>query len=472
MQDIIRIATELYIAVQFQPLMLINRRKHPLRLEPRDKRSKSGAVSLRPEEMCPDSLRVGIFSESFAPVRNGVTTSLDTLVKGLRTSGHRVWVCAPAHEAVGAAPETNVLRFPSFVTAYNRGYPLAYPFYPRLALSTHFNRLRLDVVHTHSPFVLGLTGAKMAITRGTPLVSTYHTLYSQYTHYLPVVPESMSQGFLDVYLPWYYNRCSHVFCPSRVTMASLKRIGVEAPIAVVPTGVPIPTSSAVSLERRKATRQRHNWRMDQKVLLYAGRLAEEKNVPLLLHAMVQILKSVPNATLAIIGDGPEREALELLATQLLPEKVVQFLGSIPREEMDAHYCAADLFCFASGSETQGLVAGEARAAGLPCILVNQGGAPETFVDGEDALLAEPANAQSFAEKALAILGNDDRYQSMRQHAHRRARLFTPELMIAQVIELYEQVRTMPPPVRSLVPPLDNNGKEAYWNIFSQHWPGG
>ena len=419
--------------------------------------------------MRPDSLRVGIFSESFSPVRNGVTTSLDTLVKGLRSCGHRVWVCAPAHDAVSDHRETNVLRFPSFVTAYNREYPLAYPFYPSMALSTHFNRLRLDIVHTHSPFVLGLTGARLAITRGTPLISTYHTLYSNYTHYLPVVPESMSQSLLDVYLPWYYNRCSHVICPSAVSRNSLQSLGVESPISVLPTGVPIPPE--VSQEQRDALRKEHNWQK-RPLLLYAGRLAEEKNIPMVLQAVCHIQKILPLAHLAIVGDGPERTILQTLAEQMLPPDSVTFLGSVPRDRMHLYYASADLFCFASGSETQGLVAGEARAAGLPAVLVNAGGAPETFLQGEDALLCPPNDSEAFAELALRVLTNDDLRATMKQHALRRAQMFTPEKMIAQVIELYEQVRTQPPPLRSLVPPWDNTGKGSYWTIFSQHWPNG
>jgi 1,2-diacylglycerol 3-alpha-glucosyltransferase len=441
----------------------------PVRSETIDKRSRNGAVSLRPEAMRPDSLRVGIFSESFAPVRNGVATSLDILVKGLRSCGHRVWVCAPANDSAASHHETNVLRFPSFVTAYNREYPLAYPFYPGLALSTHFNRLRLDIVHTHAPFVLGLTGARLAITRGTPLISTYHTLYSNYTHYLPVLPESMSQSLLDVYLPWYYNRCSHVICPSAVSQRSLKSIGVESPISVLPTGVPLPP--AVPMQDTMALRDENGW-TNKRVLLYAGRLAEEKNVPHLLQAFRYVIQQNDAVHLVIIGDGPERGALEAMAAQMLPSGTISFLGAISREKMNHYYAAADIFCFASVSETQGLVAGEARAAGLPAVLVNQGGAPETFVHGEDALLAPPGDPDAFAAHILAILENHDLWSSMKQHALRRAQMFTPEKMISQVTQLYEEVRNQPPPLRSLVPPLENTGKGSYWNIFSQHWPNG
>src|SRR5271165_3451373 len=138
-------------------------------------------------------LRIGMFSESFHPVQNGVTTSVLTLVAGLRALNHHVCIFAPAHQELRET-QVNVLRFPSFVSFLNREYPLAYPFLPRLALETHFDNLKLDVVHTHTPFVLGLTGANLALRRNIPLVTTFHTLYSQYTHYVPILPDTVTQA--------------------------------------------------------------------------------------------------------------------------------------------------------------------------------------------------------------------------------------------------------------------------------------
>ena len=419
------------------------------------------AISLPPEEMRPESLRIGIFSESFAPVQNGVTASLDTLINGMRRTGHRVWVCAPAHDEQELL-ETNVLRFPSFVTAYNRDYPLAYPFYPRVALSTHFNRLRLDVVHTHTPFVLGLTGAKLAITRGTPLVSTFHTLYSQYTHYVPMLPETMSQGLLDVYLPWYYNRCTSVICPSEVAKSALESIGVETPIEVIPTGIPLPMESEIDAAARSRVRSEYGWSEQKRVMLYAGRLAPEKHINRLFEVVRVVSGEIPNLVLAIAGSGPDREQLELQATELGVHDSVQFIGAVPRDQMNGLYAAADVFCFPSESETQGLVIGEARAAGLPTVVFDAGGAPETVKDGEDGYRVPTGDLELFAQRVVSITDGD--FERMKAAALRRAKLFTPERMIERITGVYEDARSQPHRVKSLVPPFD--GRASYWNIFS------
>ncbi len=429
----------------------------------RTKRSHSRPITLPPEEPLPNSLRIGLFTESFSPVRNGVATSLSTLITGLRNTGHRVWVCAPAHEQQDSH-ETNVLRFPSFVTACNKEYPVAYPFYPRLALSTHFNRLKLDVVHTHTPFILGLTGARLAVTRGTPLISTYHTFYTQYTHYLPIVPESMSCGLLDVYLPWYYNRCSTVICPSNAAAASLTKMGVEAPIEVIPTGIPLPEPFSISQESRAKTRDFYGWKQNQKVLMYAGRLAEEKNVAWLFNVLARVMQKFPDTLLVLAGDGPDKDLLESAAREAGLSEAVRFLGFVPRNEIAPIFSATDVFCFPSISETQGLVVGEARAAGLPVVIVESGGAPEMVSDGEDGYRVPVNDLDLFVARIDLILSSSEHRAKLSAAALRRARLFTPEIMLEKTISVYGEARNRPPEVTSLVPPSD--GKASYWNIFS------
>ncbi len=393
-----------------------------------------------------DALRVGLFSESFHPVQNGVTTSVLTLVAGLRARQHRVWVFAPAHQRQ-RGPEANVLRFPSFVSSFNREYPLAYPFLPRLALSAHFSRLRMDVVHTHTPFVLGLTGANLAISRGVPLIATFHTLYSQYSHYVPFLPDVAVQSFLEHYLPWYYNRCSEIICPSETASRSLQAQGVERPIEIIPTGIPLPAREALSQSARERARAQFDLPPDRPLLLFAGRLAPEKNVAWLLEVFARVRALCPTACLAIAGGGPCLEELQALTKTLLPAGAVCFLGPTPRRHMDALYAAADVFCFPSPSETQGLVIGEARAAGTPCVVVDAGGAPETVRDGEDGFRTPPDDAAAFAARVVQILHDPALRAHLHANALRNARQFTPQTMVERVMTVYERARLQSGPPR-------------------------
>ncbi len=394
------------------------------------------------------SLRIGHFSESFHPVQNGVTTSLLTLVRELRACGHKVWIFAPAHQEQPER-EVNVLRFPSFVSAFNREYPLAYPFYPRLALTTHFSRLRLNVVHTHTPFVLGLTGANLAIRRSTPLVTTFHTLYSRYSHYMPLLPDTVTQNLIEHYLPWYYNRCTEIICPSQIASEALLAMGVEQPIEVIPTGVPLPAPELISVDAAAALRNELEIRPDTPVLLYAGRLAPEKNIPWLLEVFARVLVEEPRSLLLIAGGGPIQPDLEAHAESLGIAANVRWLGPVPRRKMDTFYAAADVFCFPSPSETQGLVIGEARAAGLPCVVVDAGGAPELVVDGEDGYRIPPDDSDLFTARVLELLGNRHLRETMRKQARQNAVLYTPERMVERVLTVYDRAMSAPPRSRWL-----------------------
>src|SRR5205807_2159847 len=155
-----------------------------------------------------------------------------------------------------------------------------------------------------SPFVLGLTGADLAIRRGIPLVSTLHTLYSEYSHYVSFLPEAFTQGLLEAYLPWYYNRCATVICPSSTAAEHLRRTGVDRPIEIVPTGIPIPDPGSIDADACAAVRERLDVCPGVPLLLYAGRLAPEKHIDWLLDAFARIGDLVPEAVLAIAGGGP------------------------------------------------------------------------------------------------------------------------------------------------------------------------
>ena len=390
------------------------------------------------EKSTVEHLKIGLFSESFHPIQNGVTTSVLTLVSELRSLGHHVWVFAPEHGNLNE-PETNVVRFPSFITQFNSEYPLAYPFLPRMTLKTHLEKLKMDVVHTHTPFILGLTGADLAIERGIPLISTFHTLYSQYSHYITFLPEAFTQGILENFIPWYYNRCTKIICPSKSTSTYLKQQGVTRPIEVIPTGVPLPPIEVLTQESRTNVRKSLGLEIDTPLALYAGRLAPEKNLDWLLEVFVDVRRGSPLAKLAFAGSGNLMESLQAHASQLGIEDSVLFLGAKSRSEMDCLYAAADVFCFPSPSETQGLVVGEARAAGTPVVVIDSGGAPETVQHGEDGFRVDLGDRGTFANRILSLLEDHEMRERFSAEALAHAQNHTPEMMAQKVLEVYWSV---------------------------------
>lgn len=384
-------------------------------------------------------MRIGMFSECYEPVRNGVTTAVHTLVTQLRRRGHRVVLVAP-HYASHRDQTPFVLRVPSLQTWMNRDYPVAYPFFPRLL--RQFGRLSPDVIHSHNPFFVGLMAARLAHEYNVPLVSTYHTLYRHYGHYVFFLPDAAVQALLRWWIPDYYNRCAHVIVPSEVARQSLLEYGVTVPITVIPTAVPLPSPDDVSPEARAAARAQWDIPNDAPLLLYVGRIAREKNVELVLEAFSDCSGRHPEARLLVVGGGPHLDALKRHAQTLPGSDRILFAGPMAHEELAPVYAAADLFVFASVTETQGLVMAEARAAGTPCVVARGGGASETVRDGEDGLVVEPKR-EAFAAAVDGLLQNPARLQEMRAASLRNARLYTPEAMTDAVMNVYNAVVSGP-----------------------------
>lgn len=387
-----------------------------------------------------DTMRIGMFSECYEPVRNGVTTSVHTLVQHLRRRGHHVILVAP-HYASHRDQTPFVLRVPSLQTWINKDYPVAYPFYPRLR--KQFGRLAPHIVHSHNPFFVGLLAARLAHQHGIPLVSTYHTLYSHYAHYLFFLPDAAVQGLLKWWIPDYYNRCAHVIVPSAVAEASLREYGVRSPITIVPTGVPLPDPALTNDEAKRAARAQWDIPDGCPLLLYVGRIAQEKNVELVLDAFSDCAAKWPDARLLVVGGGPHLDACRKHAASLQGAERIIFAGPMAHDELPPVYAAADLFVFASTTETQGLVMAEARAAGTPCIVARGGGASETITEGQDGLIVPPER-DAFSAAIMSLLEAPSRLDAMRRACRELAHRFTPEAMTDAIVGVYMKATTIKP----------------------------
>jgi 1,2-diacylglycerol 3-alpha-glucosyltransferase len=380
-------------------------------------------------------MRIGIFSESFEPVQNGVSTSVRTLIDELRAHHHRVVVVAPYYpDYVDDSPF--ILRVPSVRTPFNPNYPLSYPWFPNLR--RNLTRIAPDILHSHTPFFLGLLASRIAKQDNIPLVSTYHTLYNHYGHYLVFLPPQAVEGLLEWWMPEYYNRCNHVIVPSKIAEQSLRQYKVETPVTVIPTAVPLPHEEDVSDQSRRKARERFKIPIDGKLLLYVGRIAQEKNIELAMESFQTVVQKHKDAYLLIIGGGPHYEACRKIVESFPDGDRIILAGPMIRAELDPFYAAADIFVFPSSTETQGLVIAEARAAGTPCVVVDEGGACETVVNEEDGIITK-SDPEAFSKAILALLDDPSRMEGMRRKCLLNAQKYTPSSMGEKIIGIYEAV---------------------------------
>lgn len=377
-----------------------------------------------------EGLRVAIFSDSVLPVLNGVSVSVNALVMELRNQGHSVHVFAPRYPHHREA-DPNTYRFRAIETPWTKGFPIAYP--PFLRMLRKFRRHDFDIIHTHTIGILGFVGLRWAESHEIPIVSTYHTLYDRYAHYVPFLPRRYARFKIAKHTSFYYNSVDHVITPSEASERWLRRHAVQKPVTIVPTGA----KPRVHLDRSEV-RQAFNIPPEHRIMLWAGRLAIEKNMETLFEMAAVAFRREPQLRLIVVGDGPYRSECQALARRHEIGDRVRFVGFVPHEEIARFYSAADVFVFSSMTETQGLVVQEAMTYGLPAICVGGGGASANVEDGVNGFIVknEPGG---FASAVLGVLHDDALYASMSDQAMKSVRLYGTQEMCERVVGVYRQV---------------------------------
>jgi glycosyltransferase involved in cell wall biosynthesis len=349
-------------------------------------------------------VRVALFTNNYLPFYGGVTTSVEILRRGLEARGHAAWVFAPRFPG-GPPDPPRVVRYPSLPAATYPDFALAWPFAPMMMALAR--GLAFDVFHAHHPFLLGPAARRLARRAGRPLVFTYHTRYEKYAHYVPI-RRSLVEAAATRLSTRFAARADAVLAPSAIIRDELAARGVRAPIIVVPTGVDL---SRFSPAPQAKARHALGRMPDELVVLYVGRLDREKSVDRVLLAFDRVASTVPGARLLLVGRGTQGARLQRLASALAAGPRIEFLGVRPHDTLPACYQAADVFLFASETETQGLVLAEAAACGLPAVAVAGPGCDEVVRDGITGLLtkSEPA---ALAEAVIGLLLDAPRRRAM------------------------------------------------------------
>jgi glycosyltransferase involved in cell wall biosynthesis len=373
-------------------------------------------------------MRIAIFTESFLPVVNGVSTAVTTLAEALRER-HEITIYAPRYPGHKDALGVPVRRFTSYFIPSQPEYPLAFPVNP--ALWREFYASRFDLVHTHSPFAMGQLGRYLAGRSGIPFVTTYHTLYVEYLHYARWMPRALGRAWLIRATRGYCNSATRVTVPTEPIRTVLESYGVTRPIHIAPTGTPFTPPPPVD---PAFPRGEFGIAPDARIVMYAGRLAQEKNLPLLVHAFHRVADAEPAAHLLVAGGGPSEEAMRALVRTLGLERRVTFTGFIPRERLRYCYADAAVFAFASLTDTQGLVLIEAKAAGLPVVSVDAYGPATVVRPNVDGLLV-PNAPEPFADALLRILRDTD----LRARLAAGARQDAARFGTARMVETFEAV---------------------------------
>ncbi len=376
-------------------------------------------------------MKIGIFTDSYRPYTSGVVRSIETFSKELTEMGHEIYIFAPSYPKYKNERDGSVFRFVSIPTPTNSDFALALPF--SLRLRRVVRRLNLDIIHVQSPFLLGALGARCARRLGIPLVFTFHTMYEKYVHYVPFA-QTITSEITRTVCREFSNKCNMVIVPTMIVKEYLNEIGVRSPIRSVPTGIDI---DIYSKGDPNWLREKFNIDPDKKVLIFVGRLGQEKNVNFLLKSFADIAKTNPDTILVLVGEGPERKDLEHESELMGIRGRLIFTGTLSKEEVASAYCGSDIFVFASVTETQGLVVGEAKAAGLPVVAVRAYGVSEMVEDKVDGFLTELTQSE-FTGKINLLLNNDELRAAMSKNARKNAEKLSSRNAALRLLEIYNE----------------------------------
>lgn len=387
-------------------------------------------------------MNIGLFTETFTPEISGVVSSIETLREALEKRGHKVYVFTASRP--DAAIAAGVLRLPSMPFLLLRSHRFAVVYTPKAA--RFVGKVKLDVIHTHTEFSLGLFGKLMGLTFGIPVVHTYHTMYKDYTHYVTKGHfNRASQDIVKLFSRSFCSGCSIIVAPSEKVAQLLISYGVKRPIRIVPSGLRIDRFMAAALDQSSRERSRTEFGIppETPLLVFVGRVAKEKSIGMLLEAMPLILHKVPNAKLLIVGDGPEKIHLEEQAQRLgLAERVI-FGGSRPWNDIPDCYRAGDIFVSASATETQGLTVLEAMAAGVPVLARNDPSYASMIDDGVSGLLFE--TAAELAELSVKLFNDKPYSDSLAEAASKAVKQFSSEEFGKTLEDIYKQAKQLPLP---------------------------
>ena len=309
-----------------------------------------------------------------------------------------------------------------------------------LALRHRLDQLEgqhFDLVHIHTPFLAHYAGVRFAARKGIPVIATYHTFFEEYLHhYVPMLPRALGRALARRFTRSQCAQLAAIVAPSEPMRALLLAYGVSTRIQVIPTGLPaeryVPGDGA-------RFRAKFGIAAERPLLLYVGRVAHEKNIEFLLHAFVALRRIRPGALFAIAGEGPAREHLQAQVTRLGIASDVQFIGYLDRERGLADcYAAADVFVFASRTETQGLVLLEALAQGRPVVSTAHLGTASILQAGCGARVA-PEKPDAFAQAIADILDHPARAARLSAQARSYAQRWASSHMAWRLGELYREL---------------------------------
>lgn len=369
--------------------------------------------------------------DSYKPYISGITNYVEINKQYLEQAGHDVFVFTFG-DLDYKDNEANIIRSP--------GVPLADTgFYLSMRYSRAAKKLlqTMDVVHVHHPFLSGRLALRYCRPLGIPIVFTNHTRYDLYAQaYLPLMPDEVSHGLLQAYMPPFCKAVDLVITPSAGMEKVLRELNVEDRIEIVPNGVDLNNFH----DAAPISRAQFGFKDDDILLVYAGRIALEKNIPFLLEAFSGVAKAIPNVHLVLIGGGVQQfeEEIHTLVKDMDVPRRVRLIGKIPYDQLPAYLAMCNIFVTASVTEVHPLSVIEAMGTGLPIMGIESVGVGDTVEDGKTGFLATH-DLPAFTAKLTRLCLDQDLRKQMSISARKASTQYAIERTTSLMLRQYEKM---------------------------------
>ncbi|MFA7319731.1 MAG: glycosyltransferase [Parcubacteria group bacterium] len=361
-------------------------------------------------------MNIAIFSDTFPPQINGVANVVALSEKSLRKRGHNVQIFTASDS----------MSFPFL------GYPGERVALPTGSIYKKVKSFNPDVIHTHTPFGVGWEAVWSAHFLDVPLVGTHHTFFDQYLKHVHF-DFDWSRELSWKYVAKYYNNCDIITSPSNVLIKDMLANGAQKKIIYLPNAVDTGFFSPAAKAVRFVLKDKFGIRGLSAV--YMGRLSYEKSIEQVIKAFSLVEKKISDASLLIIGDGPEKAKLQEQCAKLGLQGVI-FTGVLRGQVLVSALQAADVFVSASKSENMPLSILEAMATGLPVVGVRALGIPEIVEHEKNGFIVSPDSPKELAEKISELLLDEKLRTKFSANSRERALSFGEEEITRQLEEIY------------------------------------
>jgi glycosyltransferase involved in cell wall biosynthesis len=373
-------------------------------------------------------MNIAFITDTFVPEVNGVARTLEQFVLVLANKGHKITVVRPrrkgeSSEKTKTHDSFREIILPSFplptYTEVRFGIPI------KEYLDKVFEEGHLDVIYVATETILGIFAMESARKKGIKIISAYHTNFSQYKYGYMDILEDATNG----YLRWFHSRADLTIVQSDGVKDQLTKQGFKN-LRKISRGV----DSELFNPSKRSEKLRKSWGADENtiVAIYVGRLAEEKNVATSLNIIREARKKHANMTGVVVGNGPIKNELEEKYQDFI------FVGVQSGEELAKHYASADLFVFASITETFGHVVSEAMASGIVYIGYNYAGPKERIISGENGFLVDFNNEDLLRKKVIEVVTSWPHYD-VRIEARETAGFYSWNKVVDDLEKVFEEV---------------------------------